>query len=86
LSAVPLPDPDLDYDPIRLPGEIPNPLAAPPGCRFHTRCPFAQPRCAAEVPDWREIAPGHSVACHFADTFDFTRRERQEAEALAAGG
>jgi len=73
LSAVPLPDPDIDYQPIRLSGEIPNPMAAPPGCRFHTRCPFAKPRCAAEVPDWREIAPGHSVACHFAEGFDFAR-------------
>lgn len=73
LSAIPLSDPDSEFDPIRLDGEIPNPLAAPSGCRFHTRCPFAKERCSAEMPDWREIDEEHFVACHFADEFDFSR-------------
>lgn len=74
LSAIPQHDPDADFDPIRLEGEIPNPLAAPSGCRFHTRCPFAKPQCSAEAPDWRELDTDHFVACHFAEEFDFTRK------------
>ncbi|MGX0903067.1 peptide/nickel transport system ATP-binding protein [Roseovarius sp. MBR-79] len=78
LSAVPEPDPDLPFRPERLQGEIPNPADAPPGCRFHTRCPFARPRCALEVPVWRELASDHFVACHYAEEFDF-RRSREPA-------
>jgi oligopeptide/dipeptide ABC transporter ATP-binding protein len=77
LSAIPQADPDADFQPIKLEGEIPNPLAAPSGCRFHTRCPYARPRCSAEVPEWREIEPEHFVACHFAEEFDFARPRPQ---------
>jgi oligopeptide/dipeptide ABC transporter ATP-binding protein len=45
-------------------GEIPSPLNPPAGCHFHPRCPHAMPRCSAEVPTFREIAPGHHSACH----------------------
>jgi len=73
LSAIPQADPDDDYEPIRLEGEIPNPLAAPSGCRFHTRCPYAKPKCSETEPEWREISPDHFIACHYAEEFDFSR-------------
>ena len=56
--------PDIEQDEIILTGEVPSPLNPPPGCRFHTRCPFAMDRCAVEVPETREIAPGHTTSCH----------------------
>ncbi len=67
LAAVSEPDPRLRRGRGRLlpPGEIPSPRNPPPGCRFHTRCPFAEERSRTEVPELEEIAPGHLVACHF---------------------
>ncbi|TKT73645.1 ATP-binding cassette domain-containing protein [Afipia massiliensis] len=65
-EPVPLPSSMRVDKRIILQGEIPSPVAPPSGCRFRTRCPSVQPRCAAEVPVWRELKPGHSVACHFA--------------------
>jgi peptide/nickel transport system ATP-binding protein/oligopeptide transport system ATP-binding protein len=50
-----------------IPGVVPNPLAFPPGCKFHPRCTYAEARCKAEEPALREIAPGHTAACHFAE-------------------
>lgn len=67
LSAIPTMDLDRDFAPIKLTGEIPNPAQVPSGCRFHTRCPFVEDRGRSEVPVWREIAPDHYVACHFAE-------------------
>ncbi len=70
LSAVPIPDPQVQRhrERIVLTGEVPNPVAPPPGCRFATRCPYAQPeRCHTEVPPLRELEPGRQVACHYAE-------------------
>ena len=66
LSAIPSLDPDDSGKAQKLEGEIPSPVNPPPGCRFHTRCPLAEDRCRSEVPIWRELSEGHSVACHFA--------------------
>jgi peptide/nickel transport system ATP-binding protein len=66
LSAIPLPDPTQPLKPVQLTAsDLPSPMDPPSGCRFRTRCPRAEPRCAAEVPLPREIAPDHQVACHF---------------------
>ncbi|MEX2557367.1 MAG: ABC transporter ATP-binding protein [Actinomycetota bacterium] len=70
LSAIPIPDPEVELRRVRilLAGDLPSPAAPPSGCRFHTRCPFRQPeRCAEEVPDLRELEPNHTVACHYAE-------------------
>ncbi len=67
LSAVPLPDPDLDRpERIRLEGEIPSPLNKPSGCPFRTRCPIAKPSCAEEVPALLEVSTDHFAACPLA--------------------
>jgi peptide/nickel transport system ATP-binding protein len=66
MAAIPEPDPDRPLaDTMLKPGDPPSPLDPPSGCRFRTRCPRAQARCAAEVPPLLQIAPGREVACHF---------------------
>jgi len=66
LSAVPIPDPKKSRARKRtvLPGDVPSPSNPPSGCRFHPRCPVGIERCKLDVPEWREITPGHWVACH----------------------
>ncbi len=66
-SAVLSARPGQQADEIVLSGEVPSPLNPPGGCRFHTRCPFAMPRCSSEEPVLRETAPSHLVACHLYD-------------------
>jgi oligopeptide transport system ATP-binding protein len=65
LSAVPIPDPELEMrrERVVLGGEVPSPLNPPPGCVFHPRCPIAVERCRSEVPALREPKPGHQAAC-----------------------
>ena len=66
LSAVPVPDPKIARanKRIMLEGDIPSPLNAPSGCPFRTRCPHATEQCAMETPEFKEVEPGHFVACH----------------------
>ena len=66
LSAIPIPDPHVERDRrrIHLEGDIPSPVAPPPGCRFAGRCSRACERCRQEAPPLREIEPGHFAACH----------------------
>ena len=69
LSAVPVPDPLVEDSRHRmvLQGDLPSPANPPSGCRFHTRCAYAQRRCEQERPVLRDLEPGHQVACHFAE-------------------
>jgi oligopeptide/dipeptide ABC transporter ATP-binding protein len=64
LAAVPVPDPAITRAKRVVQGDVPSPLRPPPGCHFHTRCPFAERRCRIEMPALREVEPGHHVACH----------------------
>ena len=68
-SSAPVPDPVVEATRVKiiLEGDIPSPSNPPPGCPFNTRCPDAVDRCHEEIPAWREVAPGHGVACHLAD-------------------
>ncbi|HEV7654217.1 MAG TPA: oligopeptide/dipeptide ABC transporter ATP-binding protein [Mycobacteriales bacterium] len=86
MSAVPIPDPDLEdsRQRILLSGDLPSPANPPSGCRFRTRCPWVQEtRCADEVPVLREVRPDHVVACHYAEQID-SGEIRPKAEAIVS--
>jgi len=63
-SAIPVPDPDYKMNRIILEGSIPSPARPPSGCKFHTRCAKAMPKCSETAPEMIEAAPGHFVSCH----------------------
>ena len=67
LSAVPVADPTQQMERIPLEGEIPNPANPPTGCYFHTRCRYCKQQCKETAPDYKELEPGHFVACHRAE-------------------
>ncbi|MFU0789361.1 MAG: ATP-binding cassette domain-containing protein [Virgibacillus proomii] len=66
LSAIPIPDPDIEEkrERIILKGELPSPIYPPSGCVFRTRCSAAMEICASQKPQWQEVEPGHYAACH----------------------
>lgn len=87
-SAVPVPDPDYKMNRIILKGDIPSPANPPSGCKFHTRCEECRDICTREEPVFRELEPGHFVACHLYDDSGVSgaadsgnREEQQEAKA-----
>jgi oligopeptide/dipeptide ABC transporter ATP-binding protein len=67
IKTIPVPDPAAERakDEVGIRGELPSPINPPSGCRFRTRCPHAQQKCADEVPELRSFGPGHRAACHF---------------------
>ena len=69
LSAIPIPNVHARHERMVLKGELTSPINPKPCCRFAARCPYATDKCTAEEPALRELKPGHSVACHFAEKF-----------------
>jgi peptide/nickel transport system ATP-binding protein len=85
LSAVPIPDPEVEREreTILLAGDLPSPANPPSACRFHTRCPFVQAtRCRDEEPPLRRLEGGHSVACHWAEEIKAGVIKPQEVEVV----
>jgi oligopeptide/dipeptide ABC transporter ATP-binding protein len=66
MSAIPIPNPRLKRERVILTGDVPSPINPPTGCRFHTRCPVVVDQCKVDEPAFREVVPGHFVACHLA--------------------
>ncbi|ETI67110.1 ABC transporter ATP-binding protein [Neobacillus vireti] len=83
LSAIPIPDPDIEdrRERIILKGELPSPINPPSGCVFRTRCPMAMDICSAEKPKWQEMDANHFVACHL---YDKNRTGGQDYSQVAA--
>jgi len=65
LAAVPVADPEIKQDRVKLKGEMPSAVNPPTGCRFHTRCIYSHPECKKDEPDFTEVDKGHFVACNF---------------------
>ncbi len=65
LDAIPTTEDEANKELQIIEGDIPSPINPPPGCKFHTRCKYATEKCMQDVPEWRELKPGHFVACHY---------------------
>lgn len=70
MSAVPVPDPDWNVERILLEGDVPSPVAPPPGCYFHPRCQYVQDICKTDPPEYRDLGDLHFVTCHLADSLN----------------
>ena len=88
LAAHPIPDPAVSRSRARLvlTGDVPSPIDPPAGCRFHTRCPVAEPVCAEKPPEFMTFGSGQRTACHFADRMDSRMRPLAEHGAASGGG
>src|SRR5215472_8465972 len=85
LAAVPIPDPTAQRRRIILAGDVPSPIKPPPGCRFHTRCPYAFDRCRVEEPKLTEPVAGHRVACHLREAPAIQSSAMQRANLAGEG-
>jgi len=83
MSAIPPADPDRPMQPVVLEGEPPDPANPPPGCHFHNRCRYAEPRCRTEEPALRELGDGGLVACHRAEELTLAGALELDAGTLA---
>ncbi|MGC8562340.1 MAG: ABC transporter ATP-binding protein [Thermoplasmata archaeon] len=79
LSAIPVPDPERKRNIVILSGDVPSPANPPAGCRFHTRCRFAEEICTREEPKLVEVKEGHTVACHFAKEIHLGQKKPAQA-------
>jgi oligopeptide/dipeptide ABC transporter ATP-binding protein len=79
LDAVPVPDPTVRKQRRVLTGDVPSPMNPPPGCHFHTRCPYAEERCRREEPPLQQVLPGQWVACHLREPASLAAKERTAA-------
>ena len=70
LSAVPIPNPEIESRTLPMEGEVADPANPPSGCYFHPRCPFAQERCRVEEPEVRDVGGGHLAACHYSEELE----------------
>jgi peptide/nickel transport system ATP-binding protein len=89
LSAVPIPDPEVERqrETILLAGDLPSPANPPAACRFHTRCPYVQKtRCTTDVPPLRKLGDGHLVACHWAEDIKAGRIQPHEVAPVFEAG
>lgn len=78
LSAIPVPDPTIKRERIILEGDIPSPSNPPKGCKFNTRCPYADEKCRSERPEYREINDNHFVACHHVEKIEIGENEKDK--------
>ena len=82
LEAIPTTEDESKKQLVTIEGDIPSPIFPPSGCKFHTRCKYATDKCKTIVPEWRELKPGHFVACHY--PLDRGERVVQEAKGASA--